>query len=101
MQRLKYFDKGLCIKDERSAIAYNVSHVCDAAPSLTEARGRCGGAARCSAAEPEAPRRGADAHTRCYAKFRGVTSYPLYNLNGKTSDISLKWASSVNSTRLF
>ena len=36
-------------------MAHNVSRVCDAAPSLTEARGRCGGAARRSAAEPEAP----------------------------------------------
>ena len=43
-----------CIKGQR-AIAYNVSHVCDVAPSPTRARGRCGGAARCSAAEPEAP----------------------------------------------
>ena len=36
-------------------ISHNVPRVCDAAPSLTEARGRCGGAARRSAAEPEAP----------------------------------------------
>jgi hypothetical protein len=36
-------------------MSHNVSRVCDAAPSLTEARGRCGGAARRSAAEPEAP----------------------------------------------
>ena len=36
-------------------MAHNVLHVCDAAPSLTEARGRCGGAARRSAAEPELP----------------------------------------------
>ncbi len=54
----------------KGAIAYNVLHVCDAAPSLTEARGRCGGAARRSAAEPEPPRRGGDAHTRCYAELR-------------------------------
>ena len=38
-----------------TAIAYNESHVCDVALSPTRAKGRCGGAARCSAAEPEAP----------------------------------------------
>ena len=42
--------------EDFSAIAYNVLHVCDAAPRLTEPRGRCGGAARRSAAEPEPPK---------------------------------------------
>jgi len=36
-------------------MTHNVSLVCDAAPSLTEARGRCGDEARRSAEEPEAP----------------------------------------------
>jgi hypothetical protein len=36
-------------------MSHNVWLVCDAAPSLTEARGRCGVAARRSAAEPEPP----------------------------------------------
>jgi hypothetical protein len=36
-------------------MSYNVSLVCDAAPSLTKARGRCGDEARRSAEEPEAP----------------------------------------------
>jgi hypothetical protein len=37
------------------AMSHNVSLVCDAAPSLTKARGRCGDEARRSAEEPEAP----------------------------------------------
>jgi len=45
----------LCIRTAFGAIAYNVPLVCDAAPSLTKARGRCGDEARRSAAEPEAP----------------------------------------------
>jgi hypothetical protein len=36
-------------------MSYNVPHVCDAAPSQTKARGRCGDEARRSAEEPEAP----------------------------------------------
>ncbi len=53
------------------AIAYNVWLVCDAAPSPTRARGRCGDEARRSAEEPEPPRRGGDAHTSRYAKYPG------------------------------
>ena len=81
-------------------ISYNESHVCDVALSPTRAKGHV---AERRAAAPRSPSRpkGGDAHTSCYAKFQGVMSYPLYNLNGKTSDISLKWASSVNSTKLF
>ena len=36
-------------------MSHNVSLVCDAAPSPTRARGRCGDEARRSAEEPEAP----------------------------------------------
>jgi len=43
-------------------VSHNVSLVCDAAPSPTRARGRCGDEARPSAAEPEPPQRGGDAH---------------------------------------
>jgi hypothetical protein len=38
-----------------AGISHNGPHVCDAAPRPKGPRGRCGGAARRSAAEPEAP----------------------------------------------
>ena len=41
--------------ERTGGISHNVSQVCDVAPSLTEARGRCGDEARRSAEEPEAP----------------------------------------------
>ena len=39
-------------------------------PETNKDEGLCGGAARRSAAEPEAPRRGAEAHTSCYGTLR-------------------------------
>jgi hypothetical protein len=51
-----------------NAMACNVPHVCDPVPRLTEPRGRCGAAARPSAAEPEAREGAAHAHAgRCAA----------------------------------
>jgi len=61
-------------------MAYNESHVCDVAPEPNQGEGPCGGAARRSAAEPEAPASGADAHTSCYGQLRqriGLLSFQL------------------------
>jgi hypothetical protein len=58
-------------------ISHNVPHVCDAAPRLTEPRGRCGAAERRGA---RGAFRGADAHTRCYATLRHIlltNPYPI------------------------
>jgi hypothetical protein len=58
------------------AIAYNVSLVCDAAPRPTGPRGRCGAAARRSAAEPEAPSE-APMHIRAVIRSCAVLLVPL------------------------
>ncbi len=60
----------LKIRISDNGISYNVLRVCDAAPRPKGPRGRCGAAARRSAAAPEAPASGADAHTRCYTQLR-------------------------------
>ena len=56
------------------AIAYNVPHVCDAAPSPTRARGHV---AERRAAAPRSPSRpkGGDAHTRCYRQLRCIRGH--------------------------
>jgi hypothetical protein len=68
-------------------ISHNVPHVCDAAPSLTEARGRCGDEARRSAEEPEPPRRGGDAHTSRYTKCPYEEATAAVNSFEKVSDL--------------
>jgi regulator of protease activity HflC (stomatin/prohibitin superfamily) len=47
-------------------------------PEANKAEGPCGGAARCSAAEPEAPAKGADAHSRCYGTLRHWSQFYLH-----------------------
>jgi hypothetical protein len=58
-------NNAFCITFCIDAIAYNVSHVCDVAPRLTEPRGHV---AERRAAAPRSPSRpeGGDVHTCCY-----------------------------------
>ena len=62
-----------------TGLAHNVSHVCDAAPSPTRARGRCGDEARRSAEEPEAPSE-APMHIRAVICSCVVLVYPFLEL---------------------
>jgi hypothetical protein len=50
-------------------------------PEPNQGEGPCGGAARRSAAEPEAPASGADAPTRCYVTLR---QFPMTKRNLST-----------------